>query len=248
MHKKFCVNNRSDPKSVTEAVTALKRMVRFGKRAERALKELETEGFFDGRVPVMDPCYKSYSARVVRFPAYIPISRDDIPGWKDMTIDFGELHKGSHGGHEFRQFQVFFRGTALAAETEDYTHTGKILYEPQKHGVKTSQLGYCRIKSNGSVTFAPCFCGYPNVPSVIRVKRNPEASDKTRTEALQFATMLAYVIIQCNDGYGYDREKIPQQLLDLRVALPVWLVEDGIVRRMFNEILDIVEVTKVTDA
>lgn len=253
----FCLDNRSDPESVARAKKALRRMIRLGKRAEKIMERIETVGHFDGRMPLVFFGRKTYGnhdgydVSIHRFPAYRSISRDDVPGWNDITVECGEREEGSYGGSKFWTMPVYLKGSALVEEIDDkYARTGRVNVMNLKATLKSARLGECRLKSNGTVTFDTDRAFSYGI-NVFRIRRNPDASDKAREEATLFAKAVARSLIRHEENTGsYYREsntKTPQKLLDLQATIPRWLLEDGFVKRMFNDMLDAIEVVKVME-
>lgn len=239
---RFCVDNQSDPDKVKEAVRALRRTVKLGRRAEKALEALRTHGHFDGKVAVFGTWGGArYSAEIHTFPAYREASRSDIPNWEQICIECGECEKGSHGGATFRQAPVYFKGLALDLERdESMVLTGRVVAKLQQAKIYSAKLGNCRMKSNGQVTFAPesRYCS----KGVFRVRRDPREE-----EIAQFAEVLAKCLVKYGDGYR-ESEKVPQHMLDLRKEVRGWLIEDGFIPGMFADMLNAVEVARVMGA
>ena len=249
MPKRFCVDNQSDPKSVARAITDLKRMAHLGDRAKKILEALETNGHFDGRMPVLTLDRGLYRVETRRYPAFEPISRDDIPGWYNLTVECGELKESKYGGSKFWAMPVYLNGTALMmGRDSDGTYKGKVLKVTMKCRFDRARLGECRLKSNGTVTFEAASNYRWGISGVFRIKRDPDASDKTREEANIFARMVAQCLVNYGEVNYYGGpiiREIPQKMLDLQAEVPKWLIEDGLVKRMFNDILDVIEVVKV---
>lgn len=252
MAKRFVVDNNSDPEEARKALRDLRRTAMMGRRAERALKAIEAEGHYDGQVVVIvfDGHYGYYSAVPHRFPAYQPVSRADIRDWEQLSVVCGDKTTGSHGGIKFAQVPVYLQATGWAPDRdENAVPTGK--WERVKLGLKVhrARLGDCRMKSNGEVTFCPSTLFGHLSNGVFRIKRNPDASDKTRQEAAFFAKIAAHCLVDCGMRHELKLQaKCPQKILDLQAAVQVWMLEDGIVKRMFNDMLDSIEVIKVMEA
>lgn len=248
MSKKFVVDNNSDPEAAQEALRNLRRTIKLGKIAERALKAIQTEGHYDGQVVVVSRDVY-YGAQVHRFPAYQSVSRADIPNWDQLAVVCGDKTTGSHGGSKFDQVPVWLQATGWAPDRdENAVPTGK--WERVRLGERLARarLGNCRMKKGGEVTFDPSTMLGFSPEGVFRIKRNPDASSKTRAEAIQFAKLVAHCLVNCGMSHEWQlRQKCPQKLLDLQRVAQHWLIEDGIVKRMFNDMLDAIEVVKVME-
>lgn len=253
--KTFVVDNDSKDETARAAIRDLKRMVRYGKLAERALGDIKTKGSHEGRVCVV---HKDHylSAVVHRYPAFQPVSRSDLPDWAGLTVVCGEVEKGAYGGSTFAKMPVYVDGRGLchARESNTGNHpTGKLTSRVVKTKLRLGQnfarLGFCRLKSNGEVTFETDHRWNHLVGKVFRIKRNVEASDKTRLEAAVFAKIYAHALVYCGENYEYGgKENVSQKMLDLREAVPGWLMEDGMIARMFGDMLDSIDVSRVFGA
>ena len=242
--KRFVVDNRSDPEAVREAVTDLKRLIRLGKHAEKALQKIRSEGHYDGRVATVGcSCPGGYlSASIHRFPAYVPVFRDMIPGWENLAIWCGEVGVDSHGGTKFPTISVHLSGNGFSMNSEKPGFTFPVQFDAIPKG--QSRIGFLRLKKNGDVTFTPVH-GYAS--PVIRVWRNPELS-KTRAAMAEFARIVAKKLVHGGEPYEQSRINVPQWMIDLNREAAGWMVEDGIVKRMFNDMLDAALVVKVIEA
>lgn len=241
---RFCVDNNSDPGAVRQAVVDLKRTIRLGKRAEKVLQALKQDGHFDGKVPIVSKGGYGYVASVHKFPAYQPISRDDIPEWSEISVECDERRTGEHGGSKFYTVPVFLKGRALCVQLdEDNLSAGKIVQKLQKLKIASARLGECRLKSNGTVTFA--VSDRYHCDAVFRIRRNVNASAQAKADAMAFANILAQALVQYENQDWHAKARIPQKMLDLRQAVPAWLIEDGHVERMFNDMLNAIEIVNV---
>jgi hypothetical protein len=245
---RFVVDNNSDPAEAKQVLRQLRRTVRLGKIAERALKSLEERGSFDSRVVVLHREYGYYCAAVRKLSAYRPFSRDDVPGWPELTVVCGKKTIGSHGGSRFDQVSLWLLGTGFAPRR----HIKPVDQWEQvtlRKGVPGARLGTCRMKANGEVTFVVSSSLEETTNCVIRISRNPGASAKSLAEAQRFARVVAACLVDVGRPHELELfKKCPQYLTDLRRAAPDWLIEDGHVHRMFNDILDAVAVVRVMEA
>jgi hypothetical protein len=243
--KRFCVDNNSDPQAAEGALRDLKRMVKFGRRAEKILKALKEEGRFDGQIPMISKSDGGYSVGVHRFPAYESISRADIPGWENLSLEFGDQTEGSYGGSKFLTMPIYLKGTALMMELDaDCGYTGRVI-QARWFGAKIARarLGDCRLKSNGTVTFE-ANDRYLNT-KVFKIRRSGNAE-----EAETFAKLVAKCLINLSaSGYSMyqQRHKVSQKMIDLQNAVPGWLLEDGHIDRFFDDTLNAILVTRVMD-
>lgn len=84
----FVVDGDPDPTSAKKAYRHLRRMVSYGKLAEKALKKLEADGFCDSKTPVID----NDRIEVVNFGKRLPISRSDLSDMAGLQISFGRYN------------------------------------------------------------------------------------------------------------------------------------------------------------
>jgi hypothetical protein len=166
------------------------------------------------------------------------------------------VEKGSYGGAAFSKMPVHVSGRGLchARESNTGSHAvGKLTSRTVRTklclGQNPSRLGFARLKSNGEVTFEADSRWRHLVGKVFRIKRNVEASDKTQAEAAMFAKVYAHTLVYCGENYEYGgKENVSQKMLDLRAAVPKWLMEDKMIGRMFGDILDSIDVSRVFGA
>jgi hypothetical protein len=242
MKPRLCVGNDSDSDKVRKAVRGLKVMARLGKRAQAALDELERDGQCPRGVAWLERYDGSYledglESLRVRTSAGLfrcrDVTREDLPGWGDLRLEFGPLDEDERpNGQTFRFFPVYFVGRGLACDVSD-DEPGAVKEIVHRPGKFTSEVGQARIKRGGSVTFKPKHAVDDNV---VRIYRDPEASEKAKESAERFARAVADLLVSVAT-YRWEEDAVPQWLLDLNREVPGWLLEDGYVRRWSEQIL-----------
>jgi hypothetical protein len=230
----FCVDNSSQPEYATATLHELRRTIRYGKIAQHALRQLQTVGHYDGRVPCTHQRsgYNSAKVDVHKFPKLEAIHRGLIPGYQDFQIRLSE--KKSSYYHKRAEFDVIFDGlyTCWDAETQQSVvkHTGD-------EGGYGGEFGKVRVCTN-HISFIASNVRQEHV-KIFHNCNLPGADDQMILFARAVATMV-FVDIRWKTDY-------PQQIVDLHKNLPRWLVEDGFCRRWFREIRDHVAVASVME-
>lgn len=239
----FYVNGDSSDEGRKESIKALKRTIRIGKLAERALKNLREKGSHDASTLVvvrragmsweLDEDYYYYT-QVYRFPAAKPIDRSDFdPG--AIELKFGDVSTEFHGGVKMKSIQLYLAGAAIK-------------FAP-KLGVKTvdlplveMRLGTLRLKANGEVTLRPDH-RFPS-KEVFAIKRNYSNSEKGTFGARMLARLISQTHIQWRP---HQQVMVPGHLVGLRSLIETVLIEENHIEKLINEILDYVSVFKVMD-
>jgi hypothetical protein len=230
----FCVNNSSDPEDVKEAIHALRRMIRYGKLADKALQQIQTVGHYDGRVPCTEQKARGYGhpgIQYQKFPAYKSISRDQIIGYKDFKISLSEKRDT---GNPNIEFDVYFEGF--------YTHfDDEAMKFVTKHTNDKDYLnlvGKLRVCSN----YLSFRASYSTKLPAVKIFNNCNLPG-ANAAMLSFASAVSYAVFL---GIQW-LTNVPQQTIDLHKNLPAWLIEDGFCRKWFREIRDHVAVASVME-
>lgn len=236
---RVCVGNESDPAEVRKALRGLKMMVRLGHRAQKALDALERDGEYREGIAWLERSGQwrgsGLEDLVVEtasgiFP-YQGVSREDLPGWKELQLEFGSLDEDERSGQTFKFFPIHLVGKGLAydSERDEPGHVLETVLAPRRF----SEIGQARLKRNGSVTFSS---DRSDDDKILKVYRDVTSSDKAWDSAERFAEAVADRLIRAN-ACGFEQDRVPQWLLDLRKEVPGWLIEDGMVQDWFEQIL-----------
>ena len=243
MRTRLCVGNESDPAEVRKALHGLRMMARLGCRAQRALDALERDGKFPHAVALLERDeYGGCGLEALRvkaasgiFPAR-GVTRDTLPGWEDLKLEFGPLDEEERPNKQtYRFFSVYLVGKGFAYDNqcEENGVVQDIVFGDITFGIGhygPGEIGQARLKQGGSVSFSPNDEG-----KVLKVYRDVTSSDRARDSAGRFAKAVANRLVR-TDHHGFERHHVPQWLLDLRRAVPGWLLED-FVQDWFEQIL-----------
>ncbi len=208
----FCVGPESDEKQVREAVAGLRRMVAYGQAAAKALAALKTEGCYDKRIPIVtDPVshYGSGKIDLARFPRFVTVSRDDVPGYGPLDISFGTITKGFHGGAEPEEIQIMLRCTGWDPANE--------------WKVRKIHIGNARFKKNGEIVFVEQHDG--RAKGVYKLYMSPQ-TDAAILAYEYIGKSIAHNIVAFSE-YDLRGDRVSQPIQDIRAGLGKWLVEDG---------------------
>jgi len=226
----FNVDNNSSDEAAEHAIEHLKNMVEFGKRAELALYKLETQGFYDKPTPTLSESVHHnipyYSVTIHTFTKREEVSRSDLTPFELIKVEFGDKFDKSHyGGHEAKSVRLFAIGTAKVQQLDD-----TYLEEPFR-----KEIG--RIRANQNY--------YSFIPRVsngtCKLYTSLKVSPKAQASYRAIAQEIAYHLITT----GEDVPHYNQITTDLQHCVPEWLVEDSVIERISNQILQQMRVLEI---
>lgn len=241
---RYCAGHESDPEKVQRVIKGLKVLARLGRRAERALAAMERGESFGPVAWLGRPDDRlSWHSGNRRFlgsgleglclntahslaPCH-QISREDIPGWADLSIQFGELDEEIISKNTVRFFQLKLSGMGLHfrdGQISSFRLTGA-----------GCVFGDVRLKSDGSLSMLPQYHMWAIPDEARRVIRIPAGGLKADEAARRIADVVAAALIR-GPYSSREEECYPQELMDLRKEVPGWLLEDGTVRRWIDQI------------
>lgn len=234
----FTVDNNASDAKCAEMIEALRRTVKYGKMAEKALRNIRENGFHDGKVPCAHA--HPYGMEVHRFPKRVAVDRSMIPEWKSLSVACGEIRETRVCGRPIKTLSVYLVGIGLRPDFADAktVHVRKIAHGP---GRPHSKIGDARLKKSGEITL-------DTRHGVMRIRRSSGAYEGAMRDAARFAALTAQILVGTEDLSPYCRGRCPAQLLDLEAQIKAWLIEDGIANRMANDIFDAAEVAKIMSA
>lgn len=247
---RVCMDNVSAESTVKAAIKALKRAVRYGKLAERALADLEAGKPVDRKVPVVyanpslnwkasEKIQRHPTIHLCRFPEYEPVSRNDIPNWDSLTIEIGAKEKGTHGGMTFDQVPVYLVGTGLSLVKKEGNGPPTAAIERKKLAAPLDRALIGRIRLlNKKTTLS--VRGKDGNFSVVKISRHNSS----------FIAHAAAHLLCRWDFFDYmvsadATDHVPQRMFDIRSNIPKWMEEDGTAMRLVNTLFDQIEVLKV---
>lgn len=241
----FSVNASSQDEDCDIVVDQLKRMVSLGKKAQTALKAIETQGYFEGMVPLaMEKTDRHWEnghqvhGHTVKYSALQqrkPFSRADLPALDNLKLVFKVADfEASYGGHEC--VEIPLHCTGQVARQIDPVGTIEFDEDKQKLGlVRINKHHLSFVENPSKETF--------HIP---RRFRAANASEKDMASAMFFAKRLARMMVNTREHTLREIGMVAKPQ-DLQNAAPGWFVEDGVVERMFQEIHEYVTVLKVMD-
>lgn len=236
MTDRLCIGNESDPEAVRDAVRGLKMMARLGRRAQRALESLERDGEIPERVvwlKVGDTWSNGLERLQVRTSGpwlrHRPVSRDDVPGWSDISMDLGSVEEDTISGSVVKCFQVGLSGTCLWWNREEQEVARRGLGSPSRKF--SGSIGYVRLKKSGSPTFDPDHGHWDVPPDDRKVFRISSDEAVARIADLAACRLVTPSLMSYDDSY-------PVLMKDLRREIPKWLVEDGMAQKWRDQICE----------
>lgn len=225
----FNVDNNSSDEAVERAIVDLKKMVEFGKRAEVALAELKSHGFYDEPTPTIQQQGRNdrvyYSVAIHTFTKRETVSRLDLAPFDSIQIEFGDgFDKSTYGGHESKSVRIFATGIAKVQQAD-----GRYTEEPFR-----SRIGKVRVNQN-YFSFIPCKSN-----GAFKVYTSLKVSPKAQASYEAIATAISTQLVDVVKDVIYN-----QVSMDLRERAPKWLIEDGVIECISNQILTQIRVFEV---
>lgn len=232
---RICAGNESDPREVERAVRGLRILARLGRRAERALAALDRGEEFLEPVAWLDQSrhhhigagLESLRIRAAHaMPRYREVSRSDIPGWGDFSLEFGELDEDVICGQTVQFFEVHLEATRLIFDGD----TGEVSHRRVRRSrFGRSQIGSVRLKSNSSLTFDPYY-NWDKVPEgkkgVFPIPRSGKG-EKFEEAARRLSDVAAASLLSPPRPDRWRGHPYPQVMKDLRTEAPGWIYLGG---------------------
>ncbi len=225
----YVVDNTSNVKAITEAVEGLRRMVALGKASEEALQSLEQNHHYN-KIVGWATSGTHPAIRFSRFPRYQPISRDDMPNLADLRLDLTTGYRSQYGGHKCDEYPV-----RLCGEYYIYHKDESLSMEPIGNGDGVV-IGKLRVNKNtiswiqnGRYTFPVTEKRKTVEATIARVRASYGAIEAVAN------TIGEWIIVA--DSKREESFCLNQKAKDLKRMAPKWLIKDGHVLRMLEDIV-----------
>jgi hypothetical protein len=219
----FVVNNRSDEAAIEKAIQGLRNMVDLGKKAQEALDALERDGHYDktvvfaelndydkGRLP---------NLKHGKFPAYCPVSREDLPGLANLTVSLGRGYSTQYGGHCCVEYVLSLTGTGVTDEA------GKLV--PRE--IAPTSVGQLRVSSR-TISFLD---GSSAWFLTNKMKRLDLMLAKVAESGA--ASRLAINVKRAVVTHDDNQQEFTQRGLDLWRSAEDWIRDDGHSLRLLRD-------------
>lgn len=251
----FSVDHFSDDVTCRKILLKLKRTIRLGKLAQDALREIETTGFTERMLPVSgernDSSWdnqskkycKSHNVQLVRFRKREDISRADLGPMDQIHIELGKMVEGKYSVFVNKETDLTIHGPFRRQIDAQGT------LETQELSVK---IGFVRINKSHLSFVENGYGGATHqVYKSLKVSQHAAASYKA------MANCIAKAIIGVSNERVVDpvtgvisgkEIDMSAKVHDLQAAAPQWLVDDGHIERICNEIHQTVKVLTVMEA
>lgn len=242
----FSVDENSNPEVARTVIRDLRRMIRLGTLAQKAIKGLLRDGFYDGLTPVVDkvtPLHwdqggysvqghyhgkKHATVRFVRLPRLSDISRADLGDMNFLHLSLGPNE--DHFNKNNMELKLSITGP-IAFQLE----SGKETYEIRE---TTFEMGRVRINKNHLSWVDPF--GDKGAWRVYKDMKYDGAQDSLRAFSRSVSKRLVRSEAE-NDGSMAASAKT----LNLQNSAWEWFMADGHAERMFREIHDVAKVHEV---
>jgi len=216
------------------ALVQLRRMIKLGKLAERAMADIRSQGYTNRTVPIANRTVPQWNkmhstvVSIVHMPRREPVSRADLTDLSKLQIALGIPEEDEYSGNPCIVVPMSIKGIMLTQ-----TEQGLAVYDAVE---EERSCGRLRINKN-HVSWLEG--NYSEAQKVYWEYRYAQAKS-----APAFATALSRVIV--NLGEGVDKRC--GKTVMLHDQMPQWLCDDGHVARLFREIIEFCKVVKVMTA
>ena len=237
MKYKFTVGTDSSELEAKLAITKLRRTIRHGRIAEKALKSIQTKGSYEGSVLLLNKSEtewagsKAFEGNTQRLSQRLSISRADLGDFNKLRFTFGRIKDGSHGGHPHKMMDLLVIGD-IPMQMKDF----EPVYEMERDC--SQKFGHVRI-NKGSIawlddSYAPVACRLFTT----------YASDKSKDTLNHFANELSKKLCM-----GLERQtELCAKSNELLETASEWLIADGIAEKLLIQILAEAKVAEIQNA
>lgn len=239
----FTVNEDSSEEAAKSAVTNLRRMARYGRLAEKALKSIQSSGHYDKMAPMLTEPEQDWSAhhrpensrkaevRLRKFPKKLGISRSDLAPFKSLRTKLGKTENSSHGGHPNKEVELWLEGPIRVQ-----TLPSQAAYVQEDVSI---QIGSIRI-NKGSISWLDGTYPY-GACQAFRIYQNLKHKG-AENAIIAFAKTISKKLCV------YPGVLPAAKTLDLQNGAWEWLIEDGIAENLFAEIHPAITISQVMDS
>ena len=117
----FTVDESIEPRDAEKALEELRRMAKYGRMADRALRSIREKGFYDGFAPLAGLPGSSYSGqyaqgkkksdvRFARLPARRAVSREDLGPMGELRLELDKVRDTKYAGNDCKEVSLWLRG------------------------------------------------------------------------------------------------------------------------------------------
>jgi len=236
----FSVDHFSDDKSARTQLLHLRRMARLGKVAERALADIERQGYTNKLLPVAvvrKEAWRqqngglpfSHDVQHVRFRQREDISRADLGPMDQIHVEFGSMKDGYYSAFKNKEAPVSIKGPfRRQVNAQGQLVTENLSVEIGKVRINKSHLSFVEGSYNGTAW---------QVYKSIKVSPHALAAYKG------IAICVAKAIVDTAPNIAKSA-----RVHDLQTNAPDWLVEDGHIERLCQEIHSTIKILEVMEA
>ena len=239
----FTVNENSSEEAAKSAVTDLRRMARYGRLAEKALKSIQSGGYYDKMAPMLTEPEPDWNAvhrsdssmkatvRLRKFPKKLEISRSDLAPFKSLRTKLGKTIDSSHGGHPNKEVELWLEGPIRVQ-----TLPSQATYDQEDVSV---QIGCIRI-NKGSISWLQRDSPYGSCQA-FRVYRNLK-HEGAENAVIAFAKTISKKLCV------HPGVPPAAKTLDLQNGAWEWLIDDGIAESLFAEIYPAITISQIMES
>jgi hypothetical protein len=241
----FTVDESISQEDAEEALRDLRRMIRYGRMAERAMKSLQEKGYYDGLAPLApetDQLHRGqYSVgkqksdvRFAHLPKRLPISREDLGPMAELRLDFDKVETTSYSGNPCKEVKIYLEGP-MAFQVASGLPKYKIDEDRR-------QIGKIRINKGHLSWLENTASGYGE-GSAWRVYKEMKYAGAQESLAA-FSKGASLILVKREDSDHVFAAKT----LELQATAWEWFLADGHAERFFAEIHQMTKIAEVMDS
>ena len=239
---RFTVDEDSATLQATQVLKELRRMARFGRMADKALKDLETQGFCDRLVPVAgipsndwglhNETKKKVEVHFVRLPERLDFSRADLGPFDKLRMEVDIAKNTKYSGNPCLEVPLF-----LAGPMATQTVSGRAVYSIEE---SRRDVGFIRINKSGLSWITPR--GMAQKVYKETKYSGAQESIKAFAAALSNIIVIKKFIVSSIPG---QQLLVAAKTLKLQKHAAEWLIEDGHAERLFLEISNLTRMSEI---
>lgn len=239
----FTVDESIDPKDAEAAMRDLRRMIRFGKMAERAMRSLREKGFYDGLAPLAPQPGQAYvgqysqgkrkaDVRFARLPMRLGVSREDLGPMAELRLEFDRIEDTKYAGNPCKELDVFLAGP-MALQVASGLPRYEVREDRRKVGTVRINKGHLSWLENASY-------GNGAAWRVYKEMKYPGAKESLAA----FSKGASKILVELEDkGMSFAAKT-----LELQATAWEWFLADGHALRFFRDIHESVRVAEVMES
>jgi len=220
----LAINELTDPDHIKTEIRNLKRTIRYAKLAQHALDSIEKNGYYEGRVKVINKNHRGtyYSVSTMNMKKEVATDRELAPDFKDIDVELGPFIRIQHGGTPLLAADVYMIGTiwkekGVRGFIHDKVRVGRIRYKKSGFSLELFNL----YRSDGVFNMYEKY-----------------TTEKSKVTLESIAGAMAKAIVSKNDTQFY---------LTMEKKVSVWLMKEGKAEEFATNLLKIAKIAEIME-